>query len=401
LSNGGEAWIQLHVTLVRDGEGRPLYFITQIQDIVDEKNSAAMLDATFEASADMLCVADLNGFLIRVNPAWTHVLGWTPDDLTSRPLIEFVHPQDVEATKAQFVDTAESHSGAVAFENRYLAKDGKYRWLQWSAYTLKDKGWVIANARDVTDQTLLAADLLRSNMELTNFGAVISHDLKSPLTSVTGFADLLNNELLQRGDKELASLADTVFRSALRMAALTDGILAHSQAGALDHDSKTQVDLVELSQAVVNDLAAAVKAGHATVQIESPLPSVFGDPVALRQVLQNLVDNALKFGRPGVDLQIAIRARRTDGKWMLGVVDNGLGMSESDQQNAFEPFRQGDAGRSRSGVGLGLATCRRLVEHGGGEIVVESELGEGTAVWFSIPDTPKAAPPHDLVVSST
>lgn len=385
--NGGEVWAQLEVTLVRDEDGSPLYFVSAVQDLSEQKNAEELLDVTFEASPDLLAILGSDGYFLRVNSLWNRVMGWTHQELTSRPFLEFVHPDDIEATVAVY-DDALKLRGVKAFENRYLAKDGSYRWLQWNSQTNADKGWIIANARDVTERKKEELELQRSNADLAGFAAIITHDIKSPLAAITGFAQLASAVLAEREEHSADEHLDAIRRSAVRLTELIDGVLSYSQAvGTAEHaavDLEDEVDVSNIVEEVKADLDATIAATGAELTVTT-FPSVPGNRVQLRQVLQNLVSNALKFGREGVPLTIDISARYAGSEWQVAVADNGIGMTESDSAAAFEVFRQGPGGTARGGVGLGLATCRRLIERRGGRIWFESEVNVGTTVWFSLP----------------
>ena len=384
-ADGHEVWVQLDVTLVSDPTGAPLHFIAQIQNITERRDAVEMLDVIFEASADLLCVIDVNGSFLKVNPSWTRLLGWTPEELTSRPYVEFLHPDDLEATLAAWEAALDAGLRTTNFENRYRAKDGTFHWLQWNSYTMADKGWVICNARDVTEQKRRALELQQSHADLANFAAVITHDIKSPLGTITGFGQLTRAMLHQKGEHGADAYLDAIQRGAQRMADLVDGVLEYSKAGVATKLTNAEAETSAIVANVLDDLAVAIADTAADIRVAS-LPRVNGDPHQLRQVFQNLVANSLKFGRDGVPITIEITAQRADAEWRFAVRDNGTGMTEQDSASAFDVFRQGADGRPRGGVGLGLATCKRLVERHGGRIWMDSRAGVGTTVSFSIPE---------------
>ena len=149
-ADGRIIWGLLTVSLSRDVLGRPACLIAQLVDITQQKSAEADRDAFFALSADLLAIAGTDGYLAQVNPAWTEALGWTVDDLTSRPFIEFVHPDDVEATLAE---AERIYRGGVArgFRNRYRHADGSYRWFEWSVHAAAG-AMLYCSVRDVSGQ---------------------------------------------------------------------------------------------------------------------------------------------------------------------------------------------------------------------------------------------------------
>ncbi len=382
--DGNVIWAQLSVTLVKDDLGKPLYFISQMQDVSERRRATDLLDLMFMSSPDLLCIANFEGYFLRVNPAWTRVLGWTEQEMTSTPFVDFVHPDDLVDTTKEYREVRSVSTGSEAFENRYRAKDGSYHWLQWNSITLHDRGWIVSNARDVTDQRRQAVELQRSNADLANFAAIISHDAKSPLSTIAGYTKLVQDTLRDRGEAQLLPFLDTVRNSCDRLSQLIDGVLAYSRAGAIGEFSSEEVAMMPLINEVLEDSSIAIMTAGATLSVEY-LPPVIGDRVQLRQILQNLLANALKFGKTDQRLAVSIYADVRDNETRIAVEDNGIGMTAEDCAHAFEVFRQGESGIKRGGVGLGLATCQRLVERHGGKTWIDSEVGRGTTVWFTIP----------------
>ena len=202
------------------------------------------LDQFFSLSLDLLGIADVDGRFKRVNAAWERALGWTAAELTSGPYLDFVHPDDREATAAQAEGLARGDV-VVSFENRYRARDGSYRWLNWSAVAVVERGLVYVIGRDVTEQKRHSAELAAVNEELEAFSYSVSHDLRAPLRHVTGFASLLQRSAGDRlGEKDARHL-QTIVDAARRMGQLIDDLLAFSRAG------RTQIERKRVSLAAV------------------------------------------------------------------------------------------------------------------------------------------------------
>ena len=137
--------------LVRGPSGKQLYFISQVQDITAAKRIQDDLDRFFNLSRDLICVASVDGYFKRMNPAGTQILGYSEAVLTSKPLEEFIYPEDRAATRAELASLG-SGVPTISFENRYVCADGTVKWLSWHATPVASEGLVYAIARDVTDQ---------------------------------------------------------------------------------------------------------------------------------------------------------------------------------------------------------------------------------------------------------
>jgi signal transduction histidine kinase len=222
-------------------------------------------------------------------------------------------------------------------------------------------------------------ELERSNTELARFAAVASHDLRSPMTVVDGYLELLEDELAD-GPALPRSWVAAARRSAGRMLELTSSLLDDAALGAALREPEP-ADLAELAREAVSDLSGAVD-----VEV-GPLPSIACDAVAVRQLLQNLVGNALRHGARtpgGVLPRVRVDAQRTAGQWVFSVADDGPGVRAQDRERVFEPFTSLPAPRGGGGHGLGLATCRRIVDRHGGAIWMDETPGGGATVRFTL-----------------
>ncbi|MEY2454161.1 MAG: hypothetical protein QOD92_3735 [Acidimicrobiaceae bacterium] len=226
-------------------------------------------------------------------------------------------------------------------------------------------------------------ELERSNRELEQFASIVSHDLKSPLQVVRGFVELLGRQA--ESNPEQASDASTYVAAALRGAArmdrLIDDLLAYSRAGQRPAEL-VPVDLDVIASEVLADSAALIDETDAIVKV-GPLPTVPGDATQLRQLLQNLITNAIKFRRVGVTPEVSVTAESDGDRWLIDVADNGIGIDAEHRDEIFAMFSRLHHG-DRPGSGIGLAICARVVANHGGSIWVEDVDREGSLLRFTL-----------------
>ncbi|SHN20475.1 ATP-binding protein [Cryptosporangium aurantiacum] len=238
--------------------------------------------------------------------------------------------------------------------------------------------------------------------ELQAFAGVVAHDLKSPLTTVVGYGELLSDILTEEASapvrEEGLGHLERIQATAERMRTLIDDLLSYSSArdATLHRASFPLGDVVH--EVVAARLEASRARGHFPDIYVGPLPFVEGDPVLIRQVLDNLVGNALKYTPPGRPARVDITARSEAGVWVrVEVADRGIGIPHGEHGRVFARFHRAHTGESYPGTGLGLAICQRIVERHGGTIGADDNPGGGTRFWFTLPygeepaDTPQAA----------
>lgn len=226
--------------------------------------------------------------------------------------------------------------------------------------------------------------LLRSNQELQQFAYIAAHDLQTPLRSISGFAQLLGEEFAGRASERSELFVRQLVENARRMQTLIHDLLAYSRLESQPRPFKP-TDLREVLASATAALAPAIAASGAEIA-EGPLPTVMGDRGQLVQLLQNLVENGLKY-RSGAPPRIAVSAERQGGEWVVSVSDNGIGIAARHHEQIFEIFRRLHTPQAYPGTGIGLAISRRIVQHHGGRIWVESEPGRGSTFRFTLPAT--------------
>ena len=394
----------------------------QIGLFVERQRAADELERFFELSLDLLCVANLDGYFIRVNPAWTRVLGYDTDALQAQPFMAFVHPDDREATAARLAALT-TGDRVAEFENRYRAKDGTYRWLEWTSVPYVHERAVYAAARDVTDRKRADAlqaesterlgrmvrelDVARRRAEAATvakgeFLANMSHEIRTPMNAVIGMTALALQTRLTPRQREFVKTAN---QSAEALLVILNDILDLSkvEAGRMVLD-RARFSLRETVEDAVKLMAgrAHQKGLEVTCRIRPDVPdAVVGDAGRLRQVILNLVGNAIKFTETGhIDVDV-VREDVSDGEVAVRftVADTGIGISQEQQWQIFGAFVQADATTSRrfGGTGLGLTISAQLVELMGGRIWLTSAPGQGSqfhvALRLPLADPARAADP--------
>jgi signal transduction histidine kinase len=233
--------------------------------------------------------------------------------------------------------------------------------------------------------------LLHSNEELQRFAYIASHDLQTPLRAIVGFAQILQKDYRGRLDGRADELIGYVVEAGRHMQTLIQDLLAYSR---VDFQARPfmPVDLNLVLKSVLDSLQESIREAGAQVA-HGDLPTVRGDPLQLTQLLQNLVENGIKYHGSDVP-QVEIRGERQGKEWVISVRDNGIGIDARHHEAVFEIFRRLHTQHAYPGTGIGLAICRRVVERHGGRIWVESLPGKGSIFRFSLPDYGDAPRPE-------
>ena len=242
---------------------------------------------------------------------------------------------------------------------------------------------------DVLELRRITGELQRSNERLSDFAAQVSHDLRNPLGALAGFLEIAaDSPELARAPQVTAALARAE-SSVHRMQSMISDLLAFAGVGG--RVDQVPVDLHAQALAVVEDLSAEVAAWGGSIEVLG-LPTVPGDQTLLRVLLQNVIANALKFSRPRTDTGapaacVRVAAERVSAGWRVTVDDNGPGVPEAERERVFGLLERGDdpATRGVQGWGIGLSTCRRIVEAHGGRIGIDDSPLGGASVWMFLP----------------
>lgn len=384
------------------------------------RTQTGILNAVLQSISDGVIVADDGGRFIIWNPAAARIMGRGPEPV---PVDEWSKTYGVFLSDGQTVHPADQLPLARAMrgesvDNAILSikrpDTGEIRWLRVGARPLRDGadaiigGTVIVS--DVTDQwkadellqqnnDLLerrvvqrTLDLTRSNQELEQFAYVASHDLQQPLRMVTSYVQLLEKHYKDKLDPEALEYIAFAVDGTLRMKRLINDLLAYSRVGRVN-ERRTKVNLAEVVSNARKNLEVNIR-DRQTLIIQGDLPVVWGDEGELTQLFQNILDNAVKYHADRTP-EIRIQAERREADWLFSIRDNGIGIDPQYADRILLIFQRLHGKERFPGTGIGLAICKKVVEHHGGRIWFESKIGEGTTFYFTIPDAETSDDVHN------
>ena len=446
---GKTEWVRITKAAWRDEQGQVAGLIGISQSITEEKameeelrrmreglekrvaertaeiaRERSLLRTIIDISPDAIYVKDRPCHKTLANPAELKYMGCqTEAEAVGKTDFE-IYPE--ELARGYFADdqaVIEAGKPVLNREEKVVSPNGDVRWVLSSKIPLRDAAGKIAGlvgiGRDITERRQ-AEELLReseaklrdftvrlerSNRELQDFAYVASHDLQEPLRKIIVFGERLKQKNVDKFDPDSLNYLDRMQQAGTRMQNLINDLLSYSRV-----TSKAQgfakVDLAQVAGGVVDDLEGRIETVHGRVEV-GPLPVIEAEPLQMRQLLQNLIGNALKFRRPDVapcvkvGAQIIAHAAAPDKKLcQLTVSDNGIGFEEKHAERIFELFQRLHARHEYEGTGMGLAIVRKIAVHHGGDVVAKSKPGEGATFIVTLPVAQAQTTPERTVAEA-
>jgi PAS domain S-box-containing protein len=390
--------------------GQTVGLVGVSRDVTDVRRLEENLVRLSRQLADLVCVFSAEGTLRFVSDSFSRVLGWSREEVLGRRQRELVHPDDWPASSQTLRELLAERRPVVDFRNRVRCRDGSYRLLEWRCDPPEPDGAVFAVAREVTERAREEQQLRwgKSEAELlaarrSRFLADMSHEIRTPLNAVLGAVDLASGLRVVQESAELQELLTVAGTAGRALLAVVNDVLdlAKLEADGVELERVPFAPAAPLQDAVL--LARGrFGGGRAPVTCEVAAdvpPLVTGDPHRLRQVLVNLVDNAIKFSEgAAVTATLHLQA---EGTLQYAIADQGRGIPAERLEAIFHPYRQADASDASrlGGTGLGLAISRRLAERMGGSLEARPGAPRGMVFVVTVPVIQAAGQPAPSAVA--
>jgi PAS domain S-box-containing protein len=402
---GTQRWYELSLSTLQDENKSVIGRVITVRNITDRKQAERQLqesEARFreivENANDIIYRVDSHGCLTYANPATMRILGYE-QDVVGRHYLELVAPEARHKVKRAYDHQFLSKTPTTYHELPIIAADGSETWLGQKVQLICEGNQITgfqALARDITaikqaqDALRLAHDrALEANLAKTRLLSKVSHELRTPLGGILGYAELLQRntfgELNEKQQKAASQIIESTEYLAVMVNELLDEAQLRSSAATLHESVFSPFTLIQQATSGM-DILAQKKGLEFSAYIDQNLPqAIYGDDRRIRQIVINLIGNALKFTKEG---SVCLNVTRPDEHyWGIEVTDTGMGIPKEAHEDIFEPFRQLDRGLTADnrGVGLGLSITKQLVDLMDGKIVLESEPGKGSSFTVLLP----------------
>jgi PAS domain S-box-containing protein len=362
------------------------------------RNSEAKFRALFEHSSIGISLANMDERIIDSNPVLCQMLGYNQEELYEKRLTDYIYPENL-TTDLDYQQIVVENRDCLNKELRFQHKDGSLVWTQISVSLICDTNnqpeFLLTIIEDITERKRTELKLLQtkeaaeaSSRAKSEFLATMSHELRTPLNAMMGLSQLLQQKILGTLNDKQEEYVNYIYSSGEQLLALINDILDLSKVEA----SKEELILLPLQvQDICNSVISTVcdraleKKLQLTTEIAPEVDVCIADERRIKQMLLNLLTNAIKFTPAG---KVSLTVKKVPQGMIFTVSDTGIGIDSNQFQFLFEPFKQLDSGLNREyeGTGLGLALTRKLARMHGGDVTVESTLGEGSRFILFLPD---------------
>jgi PAS domain S-box-containing protein len=389
-ADGVYRWHLARAVPVYEGDGKILKWVGTCTDIEEKKKEAeafAARAAIVEAADDAIIGEDLEGVIVTWNGGARRLYGYSAKEAIGRSAAMLI-PPEMPDELSHILKTIRGGETMEHHETVRVRKDGKRLDVSFTLSPIKDGQGKITGiagiARDITEAKQSEAELLRSNTELEQFAYVASHDLQEPLRAMAGTVQVLQRRYQGQLDARADEIINHAVAAVTRMQTLVSDLLAFSRLNR-HGDAFAPIDFAGVLRDVMANLEVAIAESGATITHDD-LPEVIADATQLRQLMQNVLSNSIKF-RGDQPLKIHVSAQREENTWKFSVRDNGPGIEPQYFERIFIIFQRLVTRDEYPGTGIGLAVCKKIVERHGGRIWLDSDIGSGTTFHFTIVDS--------------
>jgi PAS domain S-box-containing protein len=401
IREGEDATVEMREVTCKDGSIRSVLVrfsavgkrdFLVINDITDLKKtesalrqSEARIKGIYHNLAAGIEVLDNNGVVVEVNNRLAAMLGYTPKELIGKNPLEFTHPEDLDTSQEFLKKALQVQVGTYRREKRYLRKDGSFFWGDLSFTQIVGASGEVIEAIgiifDITERKAIEQQLREVNRDLEAFVYSVSHDLRTPLTPILGYAEYLISNYQDKLDENALDCLEEIEKAGNRMLVLIEDLLLLASVGHLERPEQP-VDVEALVQEVVADLGPKIITSGVTIHLQT-LPTVHAPRTLLRQVFDNLIGNAIRYG--GVEGgAIDVGGVQYDDRTRYYVRDHGAGIPDKERKQIFNLFCRGSTSKHTKGTGVGLALVLKIARLYGGEAWVEETSGGGATIFFEM-----------------
>lgn len=378
-----------------DSEGRLVGSVLVLHDVTERERAEERFRVAVEAAPNAMIMVDHAGKMTLVNTQTERLFGYRRAELLGQP-IEMLVPERLRehhlGYRSSFFAAPAVRPMGSGRDLFGLRRDGSEFPIEIGLNPIEtsEGTFVLSSIADITERKRAerqlqqrSEELARSNRDLEQFAYVASHDLQEPLRAVAGPLQLLQRRYEGKLDERADEFIGHAVDGATRMQSLIDDLLSYSRVGRLE-DPKQSVPVEHALELALKNLAVVMQETEAQVTHDA-LPTVQGILTQLTLLFQNLIGNALKFRHKDRPVRIHVGAQPGGDAWQISVADNGIGIAEQYFERIFVIFQRLHTRREYPGTGLGLALCKRIVEHHGGKIWLTSKPDEGTTFFFTLP----------------
>lgn len=365
----------------------------EIQESLQESEERYRLLA--ENINDLICLHNPSGEFAYVSNSCEEILGYKSEELIGKNPYDFFHTDDIERIRKESHEQILKGVTQSLISYRFRKKDGFYLWFETYSQPIFDDTSnvvsIVTSSRDVTERinyekqlTKYTRALKKSNDDLEKFAYSASHDLQEPLRTISGFLGILKRKHENDFDSESKKFIGLCLQNSSRMQKMIESLLEYSRVKTSEKELKN-IDLNSVLEAItVQHLHSSVSKSKAEITY-SQMPVILASKYEMFALFQNLISNSLKFIAPNTIPKIEIFVKETENEWLFSIKDNGIGITTDNPRTIFKIFKRLNPRTDFYGSGIGLATCKKIVESYNGKIWFEPNKKIGTTFYFTIP----------------